>query len=89
MKRFYSDDVIEIKEIYPLLFWKRCECCDKEFRREIGFEVTEKYTCGDGRVSYNWWYYCNECVENKEKVVDLLKEPKYKIESKRKIKLYY
>lgn len=90
MKRIYSENVIEIKEIYPLLFWKKCNYCNKEFKKERGYKMSEVYINCKGEIDYGFWNCCNECAESKEKVIDLLNnEYKYTIKSRRKIKLYY
>lgn len=41
MKRDYVEaKPYNIKKIYPYFFWKHCEVCDKEFKKEYGWEIT-------------------------------------------------
>lgn len=89
MKRFCSDDVVEIKEIYPLLFWKRCKYCNEEFKLENGYEITRKYIGFRNQRNYTWKYCCSNCANTKEDVVTKFSKPKEKIVYKNKIILYY
>lgn len=49
-----------IREIKPI-FWKECRFCDREFRKEIGYQILD-YTAVNPQLYYS--YCCNECGEN-------------------------
>jgi hypothetical protein len=54
---------------YSLFFWKKCRCCNKEFKREHGFRIL------DGPI-YNTQlkesYVCGECANSIESVKEII-----------------
>lgn len=56
--------VFGIKEISPLLFWKTCEVCDIEFRRESGW-VFRRVWHGQSTIRT---YLCQDCATTEEDV---------------------
>lgn len=54
-----------VKKINPW-FWKPCEFCKKEFRREKGYSVTEKMYCQPE------YYCCNACSKDEENVKKMI-----------------
>lgn len=63
MKREYRRKYTkELKSVFPICSWHRCEKCGQEFRFEKGwrFEVLS-FSC----FSY-WKYICRKCVPSEE-----------------------
>lgn len=66
-----------IKEFKPLMFWYECRFCKREFKREIGFKITDKKACyGIGTNPLFESYCCNECAKNKNEVKELINKEK-------------
>ena len=65
---------IEIKDIYtdwPILFWRECKECKKEFRRE---KVYRKL-CGPFHGGHGTWrYVCGNCAKDKKKANELFEK---------------
>jgi len=62
MKRIAKEK--HIHRTFPLLFWKRCCNCGKEFRREWGWKALIGHLSLPG-VS-RWRYACNACLPTRE-----------------------
>lgn len=79
MKR-YKEAFPKIKRIYPLLFWKECRFCGKEFRRENGFEIVNLNVTQIINIpeQYNISYCCSECCNDENEVVKRIKKEKKK-----------
>lgn len=57
-------------KIFPLLFWKKCEKCDKEFIWESGFEYHD-----NGYPFPTYYNFCGRCFSNVEEVDSYIKKP--------------
>lgn len=66
----------KVREFKPLLFWKSCKFCKKEFRRELGYEI--KHIGYGGEPYYE--YCCNECCDS----IDEVKVKLFELENERK-----
>ncbi|WP_238886448.1 hypothetical protein [Clostridium sp. YIM B02551] len=71
-----------VKLIHPRWFWKECRFCNKEFKKEDGFEILDFKAC---RASNEYplftSYCCNKCANNIEQVKDKIEKSslKYKL----------
>lgn len=66
-----------IKKIKPLVFWRECRFCRKEFKKEFGFKIIDKKACfgiGENRVFES--YCCSECAKDANEVKKLIEERK-------------
>ncbi|WP_079490910.1 hypothetical protein [Maledivibacter halophilus] len=73
MKRVRREKLYPIiKRIKPF-FWKECRFCNREFKREIGYEI-EDMTVVNPRVF--WSYCCNECAKSIDDVAKLVNSAK-------------
>lgn len=66
-----------IGNFYPLLFWKACEKCNKEFRREDIWQVLS-FPPRWGIATYNhnlgtYHYFCKHCFPTIESIDELCK----------------
>lgn len=70
----------QIIEFFPLLFWKKCEKCRNEFKREgmwqtiIWLDSFNRYMY---RYRYMYGYGCKECFHTKEEFREFLIENGY------------
>lgn len=67
----------EITEIFPFFFWKRCEKCNDEIKRELMWRV-DIYGTRWGNIYYegninNHKIFCKECF-SKTELMDLCEE---------------
>lgn len=54
-----SDRYPYLYRTWPLIFWRKCELCEEEFRRQKGWRfLAGPWHGGNGR----WRYMCGECV---------------------------
>lgn len=69
---------INAHKVFPLLDWKLCECCGKEFVRERGYyRLTGPYYGGLGRQIY----VCGRCVGSVEEAHEWFEERDRKIKN--------
>lgn len=59
------------KYIFPLFFWRECEFCNKDFRREWGYSLIYYYM--DCRFEK---YCCNSCADTPEEAEHLYNQKK-------------
>lgn len=77
MKRNKIPTYPKVKQIRPLLLWCECRFCHKEFRRELGYEITDIKSCrGAGENPYFISYCCNNCADTIEEVKLKIKRAK-------------
>lgn len=57
MKR-HKQKYPQIRKIEPLIFWRECRFCGREFKGELGYEILD-YTKVNPYLYYS--YCCNEC----------------------------
>ena len=62
----------QIKSIKPF-FWKVCRFCDREFKRENGYEIID-YTVVNPQLFTS--FCCNECAKSIEEVGNLIMKSK-------------
>jgi hypothetical protein len=66
MKREYQ--MYDVTKHFPLLMWRKCSFCDKEFIRESGFKWLRwwgyDYACSTCCVSVS---HCNDMITHKDK----------------------
>jgi len=58
-----SENDLYVKQIKPL-FWKKCNICGDEFKKEIGYEIK--------KIVYDRFllnYVCGECANNKDEAL--------------------
>lgn len=60
-----------VRKYEPLLFWKPCKFCNKEFLREEGFIIQDLSL---DRESVHTTYCCNDCASSISEVKDLLEQ---------------
>ncbi len=63
----------DIQQIYPVFFWKRCDSCGKEFRREYGYKYSYQYYVGYLSVECYVGYLCAECYVKNNSVTKFVK----------------
>lgn len=76
MKREYlKTKPYYINKIYPYFFWKLCEVCKKEFKKEHGWEINIPWS----NNRFNTHYVCCSCISSEDKVdvfaEELMKPP--------------
>jgi hypothetical protein len=74
MKRDLSKTPKVLGRVMPLIFWKYCSACKREFRREPGWEVL----FGHARQYHKIGYLCAECcltAEDAQAWVEKFEDP--------------
>lgn len=66
-------DEYSLTEIYPLIFWKECECCHDKVKREIMWNLRVFSTSRWGRLDYessiaNRHILCTVCFPTRDSV---------------------
>lgn len=62
-----KDYELEVFSTYPLFFWKGCEKCRKEFRREsLWFIERDLPTRSFRRPLIQKYFYCTSCCPTKQ-----------------------
>lgn len=60
--RKYLSSKVDIRQVFPLLLWCKCEKCGDEFRREYGWKYTVLSQKPLG------WYICGTCCLDEDEV---------------------
>jgi hypothetical protein len=64
-KRECNGYKVSLKKIWPIFSWKWCFICNKEFRRELGWEhITHAFPLHVPR------YVCRKCCSTEDEVLD-------------------
>ena len=70
----------QVYKTYPLFFWKKCELCKLQFRREWGWKFWE--------IAHQWGnvyiYFCKSCCPTKEKTATIIDNRRNESEQKKK-----
>jgi len=83
MKREYKEKKIIYSHLwsyFPILVWKECFLCHREFVREWGWKV---FTYPITNGAYTARYVCNECGKTKESISEILLNHRFGIGQKR------
>lgn len=66
-----------IESIYPILFWRECRFCGKEFKREHGYKIIDIKACrASGEYPLYNSYCCSECGKSEEDVKEKVNKEK-------------
>lgn len=66
-----------IEPIHPILFWRECRFCGKEFKREHGYKIIDMKACrASGEYPFYDSYCCSECGKSEEDVKEKVNEEK-------------
>lgn len=65
---------VTVKEIYPLIFWRDCDNCKMQFRREQGFSVKVQTPPDQAFPVNEKKSYCSTCTPDKESALGLFKK---------------
>ena len=57
--------------IFPMVFWRHCECCSSEFRWARGWRYLGGPFVGGAGV---WRYVCGECAPTRELASEMAKQ---------------
>lgn len=84
MKRDKEKEYPKVKIIHPRFFWKECRFCNKEFKKEDGFEIIDLKACrASGEYPLFTSYCCNKCANSIEEVKDKIEKSSLEYKLKR------
>ena len=67
----------KIRKFKALFFWYECRFCNKEFRKQINFEIIDKKpNYGIPESSLQYTYCCKNCAKTEQEVLDLINNQK-------------
>ena len=72
-EKAYNDYVKSVvnKKIFPLFFYRKCDKCGMEVKRETMYESSRKNEFLEGRTRY--YYGCTSCFKSLENFEDYIK----------------
>jgi hypothetical protein len=69
-KRYYYP---KVKKIYPIIFWRECKKCGKEFKRETGFSIVDIFANDELRINF----LCGDCAVDFDGAYEIAINEKY------------